>query len=274
MSIVVYNNENSRSFTSIKVLEGMKSSIEDMDNHFAEIAQRSGSIQNLFHDFFGFLHRRTDFYVEIPPSTSVEEDRKFNMGFPTGMAEKILLEAFHKYPFKNYEEVTNQKGKPSPSPAPTAISKEPKIEAPSSSTKSETLTQPKIVLTDTGKQIPIGNGGIGPNYFWTQSLKDLTIYIDIPTGIKSKEIQCAIKSKSMKLLIPSLSSNALLEGEFEDPINAADSMWTLNQGKSKVDVPQIVITLEKTRETWWKSVIIGHPEIDTTKVTPIFKVLK
>ena len=29
---------------------------------------------------------------------------------------------------------------------------------------------------------------------------------------------------------------------------------------------EIVIILEKTKKTWWKSVIVGHPEIDTTKV--------
>ena len=29
---------------------------------------------------------------------------------------------------------------------------------------------------------------------------------------------------------------------------------------------EIVIILEKTKKTWWKSVIVGHSEIDTTKV--------
>ena len=30
---------------------------------------------------------------------------------------------------------------------------------------------------------------------------------------------------------------------------------------------EIVVILEKTRKTWWKHVIIGHPEIDPTKVS-------
>ena len=29
---------------------------------------------------------------------------------------------------------------------------------------------------------------------------------------------------------------------------------------------EIVITIEKVMKTWWKHVIIGHPEIDVTKV--------
>ena len=29
---------------------------------------------------------------------------------------------------------------------------------------------------------------------------------------------------------------------------------------------EIVIILEKTKKTWWKSVIVGHSEIDTSKV--------
>jgi hypothetical protein len=29
---------------------------------------------------------------------------------------------------------------------------------------------------------------------------------------------------------------------------------------------EVIVTLEKRRKTWWKHVIVGHPEIDTSKV--------
>lgn len=33
-----------------------------------------------------------------------------------------------------------------------------------------------------------------------------------------------------------------------------------------IERSEIVITIEKVMKTWWKHVIIGHPEIDVTKV--------
>ena len=53
-------------------------------------------------------------------------------------------------------------------------------------------------------------------------------------------------------------------GEFEDAIRRSESMWTLCS--DGIGGPQLVLSLEKTRKTWWKSAVIGHPEIDTTKV--------
>ena len=41
-------------------------------------------------------------------------------------------------------------------------------------------------------------------------------------------------------------------------------MWTLNISTNSI--PQVVITLDKGRNTWWKHIIQGHPEIDTNKV--------
>jgi hypothetical protein len=42
-----------------------------------------------------------------------------------------------------------------------------------------------------------------------------------------------------------------------------DSTWSLDSQK------EITIHLEKARGTeWWKAVIEGHPEIDTTKIVP------
>ena len=48
------------------------------DEVFANIAGDCGGIQPLLDAFFGFLHRRTDFYV------TVEEGVKAEMGFRRG----------------------------------------------------------------------------------------------------------------------------------------------------------------------------------------------
>jgi hypothetical protein len=56
------------------------------DDVFMGLAQQHGGIQPLLDSFFGFLHRRTDFYVQVPEGT------RASMGFPPGAAEKMVRE--------------------------------------------------------------------------------------------------------------------------------------------------------------------------------------
>ena len=42
---------------------------------------------------------------------------------------------------------------------------------------------------------PIGNGGLGPGYYWTQTLKEVTIHIDLEQGLMRL---CNLMSCSMK----------------------------------------------------------------------------
>jgi len=234
----------------------------DYDTLFMEIAGRSGSLDNLLEHFFGFLHRRTDFYITLDKLT----DKDAKMGFPKGLAEQMVLRAMNKYKFKeysiekqNYEpntttKMTNEKLSISTSNSTVIDINEPKTLNSSSSDKS-------IRYNEEGKQIPIGNGGIGPNYYWTQTLKDLTVYVDVPEGCRGKDIKCLIEPKKIYL---SACGQVFIDGFFEEVIKVDESMWTLNI--STKSIPQVVITLDKGRNTWWKHIIQGHPEIDTNKV--------
>eukprot|EP01039_Chlorochromonas_danica_P002710 gene2710-2960_t len=245
------------------------------DEGFAQIAQRAGSIEGFLDEFFDFLHRRTDFYVHFPPpssssSSSQEGDKKqkkYTMGFPHGKAEEILLKAFHKHKFRDYEEegevpkspgpaglarsTTSTTTKSSPAPAPASAA-----QPPSSSSSSS------VTCTAEGKQVPVGNGGVGEGYYWTQSLSEVAIYVEAPPGVRSRDVQCVIRPTHLSLTV---AGQRLIEGALEEAVRSQESLWTISQGKAG-ELPQVVITLEKTRETWWKSVIQGHPEIDTTKV--------
>lgn len=132
------------------------------------------------------------------------------------------------------------------------------------------LSMNSLRLVDgTDKQVPIGNGGIGPNYYWTQTLQDATVYVDVPEGTRGKDIRCEIRAKSMVL---AAHGAVLLEGEFEDPVRVDESMWTINISSSGTQPPQVVVTLDKTRKTWWKYALVGHPEIDTSKVDSTQKI--
>ena len=233
----------------------------DYDTLFMELAGRSGSLDRLLEHFFGFLNRRTDFYITLDKLT----DKDAKMGFPKGIAEQMVLRAMNKYKFKeystekqNYEpkptKMTNENLSISTNNSTIIDINEPKISNSSSSEKF-------IRHNEEGKQIPIGNGGIGPNYYWTQTLKDLTVYVDVFEGCRGKDIKCLIEPKKIYL---SACGQVLIDGFFEEAIKVDESMWTLNISTNSI--PQVVITLDKGRNTWWKHIIQGHPEIDTNKV--------
>ncbi|XP_064799285.1 nudC domain-containing protein 3 [Oncorhynchus masou masou] len=60
------------------------------DNALLGILQHVGNIQNFLQVYFGFLYRKTDFYRLL----STPNDR---MGFPPGVAEKMVLKSFRLF---------------------------------------------------------------------------------------------------------------------------------------------------------------------------------
>ena len=278
---------------------------EPYDEILTELAGRIGSVNGLLETFFSFLHRKTDFYVQFE-----EKDVNATMGFSKGVAEAMVLQSFRKYKIKNYAEYslpapatssgskTNKISPPLPSQSSekkatvntaakavvvgetstagssSSLPTNPSIPSPNVAKSSISSQLASVQLNDRGQQIPIGNGGIGPNYVWTQTLGELTIYVDALSCSKGKDIKCDIQAKTLRL---SILGEEIINGELEDPVRVDESMWTLNVGSSssgsgggnsmgKNEDSQVVITLEKTRKTWWKHVIIGHPEIDANKV--------
>lgn len=265
------------------------------DEMFTHIASKAGGIQPLLDNFFSFLERKTDFYVQFDPADKTHTSYK--MGFPKGNAEKMVIKAFRQYPMKDYNAIVPpevQQSSRSEAQLPTVPSSSSSLSSPTKAPKTTTQTSeapctpPKTPLTlpktpaktpraaplspsytPEGKQYPIGNGGIGENYYWTQTLKDVTVYIDTASGIRGKDVKCVIKPQSLSVEV---RGESLLNGALEDVVKAQESMWTISSTTDQA-LQQIVITLDKTRPTWWKHVLTGHEEIDTTKVFHAIPVL-
>jgi hypothetical protein len=189
-----------------------------LDDLLGEAAARAGGIQPLLLAFFGFLSRRTDFYIET------EIGKPSPLGFPPGAAQRMVLEALNSYAYRDvketpqYQEFVTKGGAASTPPTsnksalPSSPSKKTTITSPSSSpskliasttspaslrsydvsstsSKIDTPSKQKdenrvssVSEASTALQIPIGNGGVGPGYSWTQTLNELTIYIDLEPG--------------------------------------------------------------------------------------------
>lgn len=136
--------------------------------------------------------------------------------------------------------------------------------AESKASNESKLKPQSIRVNESNLQIPIGNGGIAENYYWTQTLKEVTVYVDLEFQAKGKDIQCSITPGHLTL---SVRGQLLLNDDFEDKVCIDESMWTISTDCNSSNVlSQVIITLDKSRKTWWKHVLVNDPEIDTTKV--------
>eukprot|EP00727_Mastigamoeba_balamuthi_P006641 m51a1_g2598 putative protein bobber 1-like (206) ;mRNA; r:451699-452775 len=111
------------------------------------------------------------------------------------------------------------------------------------------------------KMMPNKNGGYDiDRYSWAQRLSELTVTVPVPKGTRGKEVQCKITDTKLFL---KLKDKVILDGEWDKPIRSADSFWSIQ------DQCAIVLEVQKQNTMeWWKCVLKGEPEIDTTKVIP------
>ncbi len=174
------------------------------------VAGKLGGIEPLLAAFFGFLFRKTDFYVEYPPDV-----KQAKMGFPVGAAEAMLLRQFRSLPTKSYEREVEkmERGKPSATktvhPAKATPSAPEAVAAPAPSVKAGAAAPatvvhhsaafdsgapagPQIKYAPSGKQVPVGNGGVAPHYTWTQTLYELTVHVPVPLGTRASDLDCTI----------------------------------------------------------------------------------
>ncbi|CAK4082884.1 unnamed protein product [Aphanomyces euteiches] len=214
------------------------------------MAQQEGSIAGVLNAFFDFLHRNTDFYV-------VSENPQRRMGFAPGQAQELLLRSFKQFPMKPLEGNVS----PSPSssaPAPSAVSAPASTTAQTTGRSSTKSTTPQRTTAE-GKQVPVGNGGTTSTYSWTQSLRDVTVQIQVPSGVKSKDMAVAFTHRTVSAGVK--GQPPILHGTFPYKIKLEDTVWSFESSSQT-----LVLSIEKTVETWWRSVIEGDPEIDTSLV--------
>ena len=71
-----------------------------------------------------------------------------------------------------------------------------------------------------------------------------------------------LKAKSIEVRFKQAPSTdaPLMKGEFCEKIKPEDSFWSIEEKKF------LNLNLEKGYEAIWKNVLLGDPEIDTTKV--------
>lgn len=108
---------------------------------------------------------------------------------------------------------------------------------------------------------PLGNGMVLDKYRWTQQLADLEVVVPVPEGTRTRDLK--VELTPTKISVGLKGQPPLLEGKLHDKIILDDSHWTLEDNK------EVVFTMMKFNQMgWWKCVVEGEPQIDTTKVNP------
>jgi hypothetical protein len=265
--------------------------------------QCQGDLRKLMFCFFSFLNRRTDFYL-VPPVEDVNKGMA-KMGFPEGDAEKLLLASFRQFPLRRIPKKKAAPGPRTTSitdisTAATAAKKDntasddaasgkdaskavastkvagagagagEDTEKPTetkkvgASTESSETSPDAVRLTEEGLQIPVGNGGSTKRYKWTQTTEECSVLIGIPSELRAKDLSVTIKALSVvvrtkKPLQGESEVHTFLEGDLTNKIVPDESTWTLEGGV-------MVIQLYKQLKTFWKTIVQGDDEIDTTLV--------
>eukprot|EP00537_Pseudo-nitzschia_pungens_P000018 CAMPEP_0172368902 /NCGR_PEP_ID=MMETSP1060-20121228/29631_1 /TAXON_ID=37318 /ORGANISM="Pseudo-nitzschia pungens, Strain cf. cingulata" /LENGTH=392 /DNA_ID=CAMNT_0013093643 /DNA_START=41 /DNA_END=1219 /DNA_ORIENTATION=- len=263
--------------------------------------QCKGDLRQLMYAFFGFLNRRTDFYL-VPHPDDVKEG-KAKMGFVEGDAEKMLLAAFRQFPLRRIPKGGIPAGGKGKAPATTTKKGSSSVPA-AAGEKSEKKAQPSLGAEETrlpkkdntnektttkedddkageevpsnmkgiryneeGLQIPIGNGGSTPRYKWTQTIDETTVLIGIPKDFRGKDYNVSITAsnlsvKAKKCLPGEDKPRTFVDGKLVDGIRVDESTWSVESGV-------MIVTLEKKAKKFWTAVYeddIEKYKIDTELV--------
>lgn len=221
------------------------------DDMLFMIAQDLGSIDRILFEFFGFLQRRTDFFVLANPGDIA--------GFPPGVAEQMVFKTFQHYREQHNREhpfTPKPRAEPEPKPEakPEAIPEAKVTEIQPNPENQEDPQEPPKKKPDSS--ISTYNGAETDKYKWTQDLSDVTFQVPLPPGTKSKEISVKFETKYLKVMV---KNEIVLEGNLSESIHKQNSYWNIDEGS-------LIINLEKSKDSVWKSVLVGDAEIDPKTV--------
>lgn len=268
---------------------------EMYDNALLGILQHVGNIQDFLQVYFGFLYRKTDFYRLL----SSPNDK---MGFPPGVAEKMVLKTFQVFEKLAAHDRERQQSelqrRTSSRSVPAAVqevevSSESQAECPQQSpeeTQSTTAAsevrdlpsapEPLPSCSDTNqgdlaasaapaddaekcKSDPDSyNGAVTEAYSWSQDYTDVEVRVFVPKSI--------VKGRQVTVNLQSGSVGVRVkDGAEEKPLMEGQFTHKINTENSLWSLEPgkcVVLSLNKTSEVWWNAVLKGEKEIDINQI--------
>ncbi|KAL3273672.1 hypothetical protein HHI36_015102 [Cryptolaemus montrouzieri] len=180
---------------------------------------------------FGFLKRRTDFYV-------VADNANSPVGLPPGISEAIVRQTY-----KKYEDVITVSEK--------STSSTKQIENVPS--KPLLNTNPSNSRLDSSRSY---NGAMFDNYSWSQTYNEVDIYVKLPENTSGKNI--IINTTAKNICIKLRDGSILLQGDLCQACKL-DPIWS-------IDGKELQLHLEKFKEIWWDCCLSTEPKLDISKI--------
>lgn len=229
------------------------------DDLLLALAQKHKNTEELTYCILSFFERRTDLFHII-------ESPNDKMGFCPGVAEKMFFKHYQFFQMRYFSRCQPQllkRGDVEGGRTDAALqdAENTGTAADAGGTSSSNLgpeskpTVPPENARSMMRHISTWNGAVTDKYYWSQSLREVTVEIDVGDSC-AKDIE--VNATPTRLAIK-CKGNTLLEGKLHEKVIVDNHIW-------HIDDKQLVLVLEKTRETWWKCVFEGDEEIDTTKV--------
>ncbi|XP_066247728.1 nudC domain-containing protein 3 [Euwallacea similis] len=210
---------------------------------------------------FGFLRRRTDFYIETSDSTSA-------LGLPKGFAQHLVKSAYVKWRPKHQDEAEILQE----NEIPQAIVEEEvitiegivpeevinsvdnmAIEALTEASVQPNLTKSHNIMFSISEHY---NGSVLENYCWSQSIGDVDVIVIIPENVPSKDLKVSISSQKVSV---KLKGDSFFEGELCQLCKSNDAFWSLDKQK-------LQIHLDKLKERWWDCLLTSEARLDISKL--------
>jgi len=253
------------------------------------IAQQCQGIDELLEVFLSFLRRKTDFYTGAT-ADKVEETVRYAVRKQMALVERTMQEQrqareaeekrrqdrLRATKLKEAEEQKAMKNAAATTSSSSSLvevgsdgtfdvssfAAAAPIEKKANSKKAE--DNPENVEEGEEaevKEAPPGNGGTTEHYVWTQQLAEVTVNVPVPVGTRSRDLVVDIGKKRLRVGLK--GQPPMVDGELHKPVKVDDSFWTVEDGR------EVVVNLQKENGMeWWKCVVVGDPEIDTSKVNP------
>uniref|UniRef100_A0A1B6FME9 CS domain-containing protein n=1 Tax=Cuerna arida TaxID=1464854 RepID=A0A1B6FME9_9HEMI len=230
------------------------------DGLLINILEEEGQIFPFLDAIFGFLYRRTDFYI-------VKDNPDAKIGFPVGIAERVVWECFKKWqklvvnsdaeqhdlksvfedgitgPVIREEEVVTTDELEDFSVLPTEHIQEKQ--------NSEDLTSDTYNGADCGA------------YRWSQTSTEVDIKVPVASSVtKSSDVKVDIQACQLTVNVKSEEGNwnTVVDGELAFKHHKDESIWTLLPGKL------VTIHLEKIGERWWDHLLTTEAKLDLSKL--------
>jgi len=246
--------------------------------------QHKGGVKELLNTFFGFLHRKTDFFHGaadgVPRKTVLEAMSQFEklaaqkrkeVEKEKEERERKLKEQREKQKKKEEEEFSKVNQNGSGAKIEEVTDEEAKEfmagnkkEAAVNGKKEESKSDDEEDEDAKGKMKPnAGNGADLEKYKWTQVLEEVDLMVPSGVGFPLKSKDVIVEFSKQRLKVGLKGHPPIIDGELYNSVKVENCYWTLEDKKI------IHVFLQKINQMeWWDRLVKTDPIINTKKVQP------